>query len=523
MTEGPDPHPSGAASSDLVAERRRTVARLAAEGVAAYGVDFRPDHHAVDVVAALERWEQESAAADEPLPPPVVAVAGRIMRLRPSGGVAFADCFDETGRIQLMATADAADPSVLRRVTALDLGDLVGARGSVTRTRRGEPTVMLEECVLLAKALRPPPEKYHGLQDTEARYRHRYVDLFSAPERRQVFRARAAVITALRAALEGRHFLEVETPILQGIPGGGAARPFRTHHLALGADLYLRIALELHLKRLLVGGFERVYELGRVFRNEGLSPRHNPEFTILEAYEAYGSVETMMELCGALVSAAAVAAGAAGGVVIGGRLVSLHPPYRRARMVDLVRDELELDVLRQWDDPVTLTGAAAAEGVRLPLYASAGDILMACFDQRVAATIVEPTFVTDYPFEVSPLARRSPSDPRFVERFELFVDGREIANAYSELNDPLDQRARLEAQVARHAAGDVEAHPMDDDFVEALEYGMPPAGGIGIGVDRLVMLLTGEPSIRDVLLFPTLRPRPGTRPPSAADDAPPSL
>ncbi len=523
MTEGPGPPASGAASSDLVGERRRAVARLAADGIAAYGVDFRPDHHAVDVVAALERWEQAPVVADEPLPPPVVAVAGRVMRLRPSGGVAFADCFDETGRIQLMATKDAQDPTLLARVAALDLGDLVGARGSVIRTRRGEPTVRLEECTLLAKALRPPPEKYHGLQDTETRYRHRHVDLFSAPERRQVFRARAAVIRALRAELDRRHFLEVETPILQAIPGGGAARPFRTHHLALGTDLYLRIALELHLKRLLVGGFERVYELGRVFRNEGLSPRHNPEFTILEAYEAYGGVESMMELCGALVAGAAEAAGAADGVVIGGRLVSLRPPYRRARMVDLVRDELGLDALRHWDDPVALAGAAAAEGVRLPPHAAAGDILAACFDQRVAATIVEPTFVTDYPFEISPLARRSPSDPRFVERFELFIDGREFANAYSELNDPLDQRARLEAQVARRAAGDAEAHPMDDDFIEALEYGMPPAGGIGVGVDRLVMLVTGEASIRDVLLFPTLRPRSATPPPSATADAPRSL
>ena len=523
MTQGPGPHLPGAASSDLLAERRQAVARLAAEGVAAFGVDFRPDHRAVEVVAALERWERESAAAVEPPPPPAVAVAGRIMRLRPSGGLAFADCFDETGRIQLMATADGPDPAVLQRVASLDLGDLVGARGTVTRTRRGEPTVVLQECVLLAKALRPPPEKYHGLQDTEARYRRRYVDLFSAPERRQVFRTRAAVISALRATLDGRRFLEVETPILQPIPGGGAARPFRTHHLALGADLYLRIALELHLKRLLVGGFERVYELGRVFRNEGLSPRHNPEFTILEAYEAYGNVATMMELCEAMVAAAAAAAKVEEGVLIGGRLVSLRPPYRRARLVDLVRDELERDALRHWDDPVALAGAAVAEGVRLPAHASAGDILAACFDQRVADTIVEPTFVTDYPFEISPLARRSPSDPRFVERFELFIDGREFANAYSELNDPLDQRARLAAQAARWDAGDAEAHPMDEDFVEALEYGMPPAGGIGLGVDRLVMLVTGERSIRDVLLFPTLRPQGGASAHGAEADPAPTL
>jgi lysyl-tRNA synthetase class 2 len=350
-------------------------------------------------------------------------------------------------------------------------------------TRRGEPSVEVHSFELLTKAMRPLPDKWHGLKDVEIRYRQRYVDLIANQPVRDVFRARTHIISAIRRLYDERGFLEVETPVLQEVPGGGHARPFLTHHNALDRDLYLRIALELHLKRLLVGGLEKVYEIGRVFRNEGLSPRHNPEFTLLESYEAYRDYEDVMRLVEDIIVASAEAAGTPLTTTFQGEAVDLTPPYRRERMADLVLEQ---------------TGRSAV-GVEL------NDL----FEEHVEPNLRQPTFVLDYPIEISPLARKCDYDPRFVERFELIILGREYANAFTELTDPVDQRERFEAQAAKRAAGDIEAHPMDEDFLRAIEYGLPPCGGLGMGVDRLVMLLTDQPSIRDVILFPVMKPETG--------------
>jgi lysyl-tRNA synthetase class 2 len=347
-------------------------------------------------------------------------------------------------------------------------------------TRRGEPTLEVHELEPLTRALRPLPDKWHGLKDVEIRYRQRYVDLIANPEVRDVFRSRTRIISAIRRLYDERGFIEVETPVLQEVPGGGHARPFLTHHNAIDRDLYLRIALELHLKRLLVGGLERVYEIGRVFRNEGLSPRHNPEFTLLESYEAYTDYEDVMRLVEDIIVAAAEAAGTPLETSYQGEPVNLTPPFRRERMVDLVKEFTGRD----------------AHGVEL------NDL----FEEHVEPKLRQPTFVMDYPIEISPLAQKCAYDPRFVERFELIIQGREYANAFTELTDPVDQRERFEAQAAQRAAGDVEAHPMDEDFLRAVEFGLPPCGGLGVGIDRLVMLLTDQGAIRDVILFPTMKP-----------------
>jgi len=512
---------------DLIAERRRKVEELAALGVPAYGVDFRPDATLEEALARLAAFEERAGPAPEgggPREGPVVAVAGRVMQLRLQGGVCFAHIEDEERRLQVWCRRDRLAPPGWEVVQRLDLGDIVGVRGPLTRTRRGEPSVLADELVLLVKALRPPPEKFHGIQDQETRYRRRYLDLLSHAEQRRHFARRSAVVRSVRDTLDRRGFLEVETPILQTIAGGASARPFASHWNALHADVYLRIAIELHLKRLLVGGFRRVYEIGRVFRNEGLSPRHNPEFTMLEAYEAYGDYGTMRELTEAIVVDAARALGAqpqadAGGGVEPssdplrrrptGRELDLTPPFRAARMVDLVAERCDLDPLAAWESG-TMADEARRLGVEPPPGAGPGAVLVAIYEQHVEPALWEPTFVLDHPAEVSPLARRRADDPRFVERFELIVAGRELANAFSELNDPVDQRHRFEEQARRRAAGDAEAHPLDEDFLEAIETGMPPAGGLGIGIDRLVMLLTDSPTIRDVLLFPTLRPPPAS-------------
>ena len=507
-------------SDELFAERRRKVDELGARGIPAYGVDFAPTATVEEARRQLTAYEAEHPDADADAPDrPVVAVAGRVMQLRDLGGAAFAHIEDESGRMQMWFRADRpGDAHAMAGI--LDLGDIVGVRGPVTRTRRGEPSVLVDSLTLLVKALHPPPEKFHGLQDQETRYRKRYLDLLSNASQRRHFATRARVIRALRATLEQRAFLEVETPILQPIPGGGAAVPYRTHWNALHTDVFLRIAIELHLKRLLVGGYARVYEIGRVFRNEGLSPRHNPEFTMLEAYQAYATYDDMRELTEALVTAAANAAGPQvveeedeGGSApcedpllrnVLGRSLDLRPPYRAETMVNLVREHTGIDALAEWDG---MHAAAARIGVEVPPDRGPGAVLLEIYEQRVEGELWEPTFVLDYPEEVSPLARRRRDDPRFVERFELIAAGRELANAFSELNDPIDQRRRFEEQARLRAAGDAEIPPIDEDFLEAIEVGMPPAGGLGIGVDRLVMLLTGVATIRDVLLFPTMRPQ----------------
>jgi lysyl-tRNA synthetase class 2 len=457
-------------SEDFMQERLAKVDRLRAGGIDPYSRGFKPTHGSAAAKALLGDAERTDP----------IAVAGRLMVKRQQGGIVFADLLDGQGRIQLMASRDILGDEGFARFAELDLGDIVGVTGPIFRTKRGEITLEVHSMQLLTKSLRPMPEKWHGLKDVEIRYRQRYVDMFANPEVREVFRARTRIITAMRGLLDERGFIDVETPVLQEVPGGGHARPFLTHHNALDRDLYLRIALELHLKRLLVGGFERVYEIGRVFRNEGLSPRHNPEFTLLESYQAYADYEDVMQLVEDLVVCAAMAAGRPLETSYQAESVNLTPPYRRERMADLVLEH---------------TGREAT-----------GEELNELFEEHVEPRLRQPTFVIDYPVEISPLARPRDDDPRFVERFELIILGREYANAFTELTDPVDQRKRFEEQAAMRAAGNVEAHPMDEDFVRAIEYGMPPAGGLGMGIDRLVMLLTDQPSIRDVILFPVMKP-----------------
>ncbi|MGA9920099.1 MAG: lysine--tRNA ligase [Candidatus Dormiibacterota bacterium] len=492
------PPTGGKALAEIVAERKRKAERLSQAGTPPWGVDFTP------TASCREASERAPEVPDEL--GDRVAVAGRILGARSSGGIAFADCSDESGTLQLMASRDDPAGDLVDQLEELDFGDIVGAEGQLTRTKRGQPSLRVAQLTLLAKALRPPVGKNRGFVEVEQKYRRRYLDLLSDPNQREIFRQRTEVIRALRRVLDGRGFLEVETPVLQVIPGGGQARPFRTHHHSLDSDLYLRIALELYLKRLLVGGFERVYELGRAFRNEGLSPRHNPEFTMLEAYQAYANLESMKELCQELVLAAVATAPGEDGLETEQGAISLEPPFPSRTMPDLVHELTGLDLDGLWGAPERMVEEARRLNVEIPTGASSGRVLYAIYEQLVEPNLRGPLFVTDYPVEVSPLARLSP-DSRFVERFELVVAGRELANAFSELNDPLDQRRRLDEQARLRAAGDFEAQPFDEDFVEALEHGMPPAGGIGIGVDRLVMMVTGAKTIRDVLLFPTLRPQ----------------
>ena len=423
------------------------------------------------------------------------------MLKRPAGGRAFFVVQDGAGRIQLMAQRDILGEPDFARFLELGTGDLIGATGPMIRTRTGEPSVEVKEFNLLSKALRPLPEKWHGLKDVELRYRQRHVDLIANPEVREVFLHRSKIVAGLRRYMDDNGFLEVETPVLQDIPGGGLAKPFRTHHNALDLDLYMRIALELHLKRLIVGGIEKVYEIGRVFRNEGLSPRHNPEFTMFEFYEAYADYEDVMRRTEELIAAAVAAAGKALQLSYQGEELDFTPPYPRRKMVDLIRDATGIDVLTEPD----LISAAKGVGVAVEPGLAWGFVVNELYEKKVESNLRRPTFVIDYPLDVSPLARTREDDPRFVERFELVVMGRELVNAFTELTDPVEQRKRFEGQVAAASAGADETHPMDQDYIAALEQGMPPTGGFGMGIDRLVMLVTDQPSIRDVLFFPQMR------------------
>jgi lysyl-tRNA synthetase, class II len=434
-----------------------------------------------------------------------VRVAGRIRAIRNSG--MFIDLHDASGKIQIFGHKDYLSADGVALLRLLDIGDLIGVEGLVRRTPRGELTVNASVLTLLAKALRPLPEKYHGLADIELRYRQRYLDLIMNPHSRETLRRRSHIVAAMRAWLLARGYLEVETPMLHTIPGGAAARPFVTHHNALDIELYLRIAPELHLKRLVVGGLsDKLFEINRCFRNEGLSPRHNPEFTTLELYEAYSDYTAMMALTEQIVAHVAEAATGGLRVAYGGTEIDLTPPWPRRGMAELVLEATGVDFL-------AIEGAAAAReaagrlGVALSGTENWGQALEAAFAARVEDRLLQPVHVTGFPRDISPLAKADPRDARLVERFETYVYGWEIANAFSELNDPLDQRARFEAQMLARAAGDDEAQPLDEDYVTALEYGLPPCGGLGIGIDRLVMLLTDSPSIRDVIAFPTLRPR----------------
>ena len=465
-------------------------------------VPYRFDRsHAVgDIVEAFEGLEAGVETET------VVSVAGRLMLRRDQGRLAFGTLQDATGRIQLFATA-AASPE-FERFTALSIGDWIGVRGAVMTTRRGELSVRVDDWTLLARARRPFPDKWHGLTDPDTRYRQRYVDLWVSDEARDAFARRSQIVAALRRRLTDQGFVEVETPVLHPIPGGAAARPFVTRHEALNADLYLRVAPELYLKRLVVGGMERVYEIGRVFRNEGISTRHNPEFTMLELYWAYADHSDIMDLTEHLVAGVAEDVCGSTTVVYDGQNVELAPPWRRASMEEVIAEhagfEVSLDA-----GAAELAARCDSMGIETRPGWGPGKLMLEIYEKAAEPNLWGPVFVTDYPAEVSPLSRRHRSRPGYAERFEAIVAGRELCNAFSELVDPVEQRSRFEAQAALGAAGDDEAMAVDEDYLRSLEYGLPPTGGLGIGVDRLVMLLTDTQAIRDAVLFPTLRPDPG--------------
>ena len=477
--------------ADLVAERRAKIAWWRDRGLDPYAVGLSVTHQLADI---HDEWDGKLEAGEES--DYTVTVGGRVVLRRGHGKLVFLVLRQRAAELQLMCRADVLGDA-MALVSELDLGDWVMATGRVVRTKRGELSVQPDEVVLVGKALVPMPDKHHGLRDVQMRYRQRWADLAVNEDSRAVFEARAAIVRALRDELDERGYLEVETPILQPIPGGAAAKPFVTYHNALDAEMFLRIAPELYLKRLIAGGMDRVYEIGRVFRNEGLSPRHNPEFTILESYQAFADYHDIMSLTEALVLRAA---GAVGSVADLGR------DWPRRRLLDLVREatgEGDLD----YDDPIDrLRSLCGSHGVPFEETWGTGKLVLELYEKLVEDRIDEPTFVIDYPVEVSPLARRHRDDPRVTERFELIIGGRELANAFTELTDPDDQRERFEVQARARAAGDEEAMAVDEDYLAAMEFGMPPTGGLGVGVDRLVMLLTGQPAIRDVVLFPALRP-----------------
>ena len=436
-----------------------------------------------------------------------VKVAGRLMSKRGMGKVSFCDLQDRDGRIQLYARQDEMDEEVYKKFKKFDIGDIVGVEGEAFRTQRGEMSVRAHNITLLSKSLLPLPEKFHGLQDKELRFRQRYVDLMVNPEVKKNFVIRSQFIKFMRNYLDNMGYMEVETPVLNTIAGGAAARPFITHHNTLDIDMYMRIATELPLKRLIVGGMDRVYEIGRIFRNEGMDPKHNPEFTTVEMYQAYADFHTMMDIAEGILAGAAKEINGSYQVEWMGEQIDLTPGWRRLTMVDAVKEYVGVDFGAITDDAEAVA-AAKAVGVELADAAEKtwGNALYACFDQKVEEKLIQPTFITMYPVEVSPLTKRSPADPRLTERFELFICHSELANAYSELNDPIDQRQRFEKQVEQRERGDDETEMMDEDFLTALEYGMPPTGGMGMGIDRAVMLFTGAETIREVILFPTMKP-----------------
>jgi lysyl-tRNA synthetase class 2 len=508
---------SGDELPPLLRQRHDKLEGLRARGIDPFGTRFPVTHWAGDLGRRLGAAGDDELKAFGP-----VRIAGRLVALRHHGKTCFAHLMDYTGRIQLYARADQlGDDYTL--FTDLDIGDYVGVTGEPFRTRTGELTIAVKGFTFLAKSLRPLPEKWHGLRDVETRYRQRYVDLIVNPEAREIFLLRSRLVKALREFLDGRGFLEVETPMMQPIPGGAVARPFVTHHNALDVDLYLRIAPELYLKRLVVGGFDRVYEINRNFRNEGMSTQHNPEFTMCEFYQAYADYGDLMELTEELFGHLAQTLKGTLTLQWGDDVIDLKPPWRRVAFFEGISEQLHKTVTpdaRIEDFRAEIDSVCAVRAPRDTANVPRIDSWKDCFETLVEPTLVQPTFVTDFPIELSPLSKRKHEDARLVDRFELFVGRRELANAYSELNDPLDQRERFIQQAGERQRGDDEAHWLDEDYVRALEYGMPPTAGEGIGIDRLVMLFANQPSIREVILFPHLRPEaPGG---AAADDGEPS-
>ena len=492
--------------SEIRATRLEKVQQLKEQGLNPYGYKWVSTHHAAELqekYANLNNGEEVDAE---------VAVAGRIMARRVFGKLAFFGIQDETGKIQLYLDKKRINAhmedvpgafNLLKKLT--DTGDIIGVKGTIKRTEKGELSVNVKEYDILTKSLLPLPDKWHGLTDTEKRYRQRYVDLIVNPEVRETFRRRAKITASIRRYLDEQDFIEIETPVLQGEAGGADARPFITYHNTLDMQLYLRIATELHLKRLIVGGFEKVFELGRIFRNEGVSTKHNPEFTSIEIYQAYADYHDMMELTENLITTAAQEVIGTVKIDYQGTEIDLTPPWRRVTMHEAVKEKTGLD-FNSFDNFESAKAAATKAGIEIPGGCnSVGRLLNEAFEQKVEETLIQPTFILDYPKEISPLTKPHRTQAGLVERFELFIVGRETANSFSELTDPIDQRERLEAQAARKEAGDLEAQGVDEDFLAALEYGMPPTGGLGIGIDRLVMLLTDSPSIRDVIAFPLLK------------------
>lgn len=485
--------------------RREKLAELQQAGADPFQqVRFERDHHTVDIHEHFDELEGKT-----------VRLAGRMMSKRIMGKASFSDLSDRYGRLQLYIKRDNVGDETYKGYKKFDIGDIIGVSGEVFRTQKGEISVAVHELTLLSKNLAPLPEKWHGLKDTDMRYRQRYVDLIVNPEVRDTFEKRSAIVREIRNFMDSRGFMEVETPCLNTIPGGAAARPFITHHNALDIDMYMRIATELHLKRLIVGGFEQVYEIGRIFRNEGMDTKHNPEFTTIELYQAYTDYNGMMDITEDMVVHVCEKVLGTTHVTYQGIELDFSKGWKRMTMAEAVKEYAGLDFMAMDGDEAL--AAVKAKGVEIEKgKESWGDLLALCYDEFVEEHLIQPTFITDYPVEVSPLAKRKPSDPRLTERFECFVAGRELCNAFSELNDPIDQRGRFERQVALREAGDDEASMMDEDFINALEYGMPPTGGMGMGIDRLVMFLTDSASIRDVLLFPTMKPLDGAKEGNAA-------
>ena len=483
---------------DPIEVRRAKREALIAAGKNPYGHAFAYSHHIDELDAKYAELPDGESTEDE------VQIAGRIMAKRDQGKIMFLELRDATADIQLFCRINTLGEEAYAELKDLDVGDWIGACGTMIRTRRGQLSVAVESFELLSKSLRPLPEKFHGLADKETRYRQRYVDLVMNPEVRSTFEARFKIISAIRSYMESQGFYEVETPILHPILGGANAKPFITHHNALDKDFYLRIATELHLKRLLVGGFEKVFEIGRQFRNEGMDPFHNPEFTTMEAYQAYSDLEGMMELTQGYIQAAAMAACGTLQITFQGNEIDLSGEWPRKSMIQLIEEESgeKVDFGMSRDELVRI---AEKYGVKAEEAWGKGKLIAEIFEATAEDKLIQPTFVIDHPLEVSPLAKKKPDNENLTKRFELFICGHEYANAFNELNDPVDQAERFQAQVAAKETGDDEAMGYDDDYVRALEYGMPPAGGVGIGIDRLVMLLTDSASIRDVLLFPHMR------------------
>ncbi|GGE54201.1 lysine--tRNA ligase [Pullulanibacillus camelliae] len=488
--------------NDLLLARREKLKNLYDNDINPFGGRFERTSTAKKMNEEYAELSKEELEEKE-IP---VILAGRIMTKRGKGKAGFAHIQDLTGRIQIYVRKDAVGDEQYAIFQSIDIGDIVGVKGVVFKTKVGELSVKVQDFSLLTKALRPLPDKFHGLKDIEQRYRQRYLDLITNEEAKETFITRSKILRYIREYLDQHGYLEVETPMMHSIPGGAAARPFVTHHNALDIPLYMRIAIELHLKRLIVGGLEKVYEIGRVFRNEGVSTRHNPEFTMLELYEAYADFQDIMTLTENLIADIAKRIYGKTTVLYGDVEVNLEPKWKRAHMVDLVKEATGVDFWQQMTDEEA-RDLARKHDISITDQMTYGHVVNEFFEQKVEETLIQPTFVYGHPVAISPLAKKNTEDPRFTDRFELFIVGREHANAFSELNDPIDQRERFEGQLKERAQGNDEAHLMDEDFLEALEYGMPPTGGLGIGIDRLVMLLTNSPSIRDVLLFPQMKNR----------------